>query len=273
MKIVIGNQSNNDEQLSKALIQARDGDIIELLPGSYFSPDSPFICTIRRNITLIGTSKNKNDVKLYCSFTVGEATTIILKNLTINYMATDENTLAAYDGARVYGNNITIDRKSEDDWDTVYGQNSFFSFKDSNIYTGAKTKAIGLSLENSQIFAIDSFIELMFQKNSKSFLKDSTITNKLELRRHSELNFNNLTIDSTKFHVKNDLAVKSNSQFSGQNLIFIRPLPQIRILKSKFNVTGFQPELNYIDFESDKSSEIFTDGFNQGPSDSSKNTK
>ncbi|MQS75065.1 DUF1565 domain-containing protein [Companilactobacillus halodurans] len=260
MKITIGNQNNTDELLSSAIVNARDGDIIELMPGEYFSKNNPFICTVRRNITIVGKSNTKGAVKLYCSFTIGADCLVIFKNLTINYTADSDNTLSAYDGAKVYGNNITIDRNTSDDWDTIYGQNASFSFKDSNILTGAKTKAIGLSLENSQLFADSTFFQLLFQKNSTVFLRNSFVAHKLELRRHSQLFFKNLTVDSTKTLNKNDLAVKSSSEMIGQDLIFIRNSPQIRILKSSFAVDNFEPESQRIHFKFDEASRILVDG-------------
>ncbi|HIY93389.1 hypothetical protein [Companilactobacillus sp. HBUAS56275] len=260
MKITIGNQNKNDDQLTEAIINAKDGDIIELLPGTYFSKDDPFICTIRRNITFIGKTNNKSDVELYCSFTVGAKNILIFKNLTISYPANDENTLSAYDGAEVYGDNVIINRQTSDDWDTIYGQNSFFSFKNSEILTGKKTKAIGLSLENCQLFMDKTKIQLLFQKNSQVYLKDSIILHKLELRKNSHLNFRNLTIDSTKINSKNDLAVKSKSEISGQKITFIKNDPQIRILGSHFDIKDFHPQTDKINFKFDEDSKIVVDG-------------
>jgi len=273
MKILIGNQNKNDEQLTQAIITARDGDIIELLPGTYFSSTDPFICTIRRNITFIGKTNNKNDVKLFCSFTIGEQNIVIFKNLTISYTANEDNTLSAYDGARIYGDNIAINRQTADDWDTIYGKDAYFSFKDSQILTGRKVKAIGLSLENSQLFADNTAIQLLLEKHSKAYLKDSFVYHKLELRQTSSLDFHNLSIDSTGSPTKNDLAVKGYSRMNGQDLIFINESPAIRILKSKFKVDNFQPMPNEIHFKFDDVSKIEADGklpFNEGPSDAKK---
>ncbi|WP_338232485.1 hypothetical protein [Companilactobacillus muriivasis] len=273
MKILIGNQNKNDEQLTQAIITARDGDIIELLPGTYFSSTDPFICTIRRNITFIGKTNNKNDVKLFCSFTIGEKNIVIFKNLAISYTANEDNTLSAYDGARIYGENISINRQTADDWDTIYGKDAYFSFKDSQILTGRKVKAIGLSLENSQLFADNTAIQLLLEKHSKVYLKDSFVYHKLELRQTSSLDFHNLSIDSTGSPTKNDLAVKGYSRMNGQDLIFINESPAIRILKSKFKVDDFQPMPNEIHFKFDDTSKIEADGklpFNEGPSDAKK---
>jgi len=260
MKITIGNQDNNDDQLSSAIINAKDGDVIELLPGTYFTAADPFICTIRRNISFIGKTDNKSDVKLYSSFTIGAEKIIIFKNLTLVYTADGENTLSAYDGAEVYGDNISIDRRTIDDWDTIYGQNSYFSFKNSQILTGAKTKTIGLSLENSQLFAENTSFQLLFQKNSKVYLKDSLILHKLELRKNSNINFRNLIIDSTNINAKNDLVVKSGSKLIGQDLTFANKDPHIRILKGKLEVTGFQPAISKIHFKFDDTSRVKVDG-------------
>ena len=260
MKITVGNQNKNDEELTQAIINAKDGDIIELMPGTYFSKNDPFICTIGNNVTFVGKTTNKDDVKLYCSFTVGENTIVIFKNLAISYTANDDNTLSAYDGAEIYGDNISIDRQTQDDWDTIYGQNSFFSFKNSQIMTGRKTKAIGLSLENSYLFGDNISVQLLFQKNSQVYLKNSLIFHKLELRRQSSLNFRNITIDTTGTRFKNDLAVKSHSKLSGQDLIFVNESPHVRILKSDFQVLNFQPKYEQIHFRYDDTSKVRTDG-------------
>ncbi|HJF87998.1 MAG TPA: hypothetical protein K8V88_11230 [Companilactobacillus farciminis] len=262
MKITIGTKKNNDEELMQAIVNAKDGDVIELLPGTYFSRNNPFICTIRRDISFIGKTSDKEDVKLYCSFTVGAKNTLIFKNLSIIYPANDENTMSAYDGARVYGQNIIIDRQTSDYWDTIYGQNAYFSFKDSKILTGKKIKAIGLSLEKSQLFADNTEFQLLFQKDSTVYLKDSTILHKFELRQGSKTFFKNLTIDSTTTDYKNDLAVKTKSQISGNDLIFVKDKPQVRILESQFDVDDFQPETNHINFKFDKKSKISIDGKN-----------
>ncbi|CAJ1199390.1 hypothetical protein [Companilactobacillus nantensis] len=273
MKIIVGDQNNNDEQLTQAIIGAKDGDIIELLPGIYFSSTNPFICNIARNITLVGKTTNKNDVRLYCSFTISNQNIVIFKNLAISYTANEDNTLSAYDGARIYGDNISINRQTSDDWDTIYGKDAYFSFKDSQILTGKKVKAIGLSLENSQLFADNTSIQLLLQKHSRGYLKDSVIYHKFELRQTSKLDFRNLTIDATDSPTKNDLAVKGYSEMNGQDLIFVREDPAIRIVKSKFNVENFQPMTNEIHFKFDDVSKIVADGkvpFNEGPSDAKK---
>jgi len=273
MKITIGNHNNNDAELTQAIINAKDGDIIELLPGIYFSSTDPFICNIRRNITFVGKTTNKNDVKLFCSFTIEEKRIVIFKNLTISYTANSDNTLSAYDGARVYGNNIAINRQTADDWDTIYGKDAYFSFKDSQILTGRKVKAIGLSLENSQLFADNTSIQLLLEKHSKAYLKDSFVYHKLELRQTSTLDFRNLSIDSTGSPTKNDLAVKSHSKINGQDLIFVNETPNIRILKSDFRVDNFQPKPDQVHFKYDDISKVDADGkvpLNDGPFNAKK---
>lgn len=273
MKYLVGDQDNNDDQLTQAIINAKDGDIIELLPGVYFSSTNPFICNIARNITLIGKTTNKNDVRLYCSFTVGNQNIVIFKNMAITYTANEDNTLSAYDGARIYGDNISINRQTSDDWDTIYGKDAYFSFKNSQILTGKKVKAIGLSMENSQLFADNTSIQLLLQKHSRAYLKDSIIYHKLELRLTSKLDFRNLTVDATESPTKNDLAVKGYSDMNGQDLIFVKENPAIRIVKSKFNVNNFQPMSSEIHFKFDDVSKIEADGkvpFNEGPSDAKK---
>lgn len=258
-KFIVGNQQNKDDQLAQAIVDAQDGDVIELLPGTYFTTESPFICTIRRNLTFIGKSTNKDDIKLNCSFTVGAKNIIIFKNLTITFPANGENTLSAYDGAEVYTDNVCINRETSDNWDTIYGQNATFSFKDSQILTGLKTKAIGLSLDNSQIFADNTSIQFLFQRKSKAYLKNSIVTNEFKLRQHSETYFRNLTLASYVVPHKNDLTVHSGSLFQGQDLIFTSPEPRLRIFKSTFEVTNFQPEPSQLHFKFDASSKVLAD--------------
>lgn len=258
-KFIVGNQQNKDDQLAQAIVDAQDGDVIELLPGTYFTTESPFICTIRRNLTFIGKSTNKDDIKLNCSFTVGAKNIIIFKNLTITFPANGENTLSAYDGAEVYTDNVCINRETSDNWDTIYGQNATFSFKDSQILTGLKTKAIGLSLDNSQIFADNTSIQFLFQRKSKAYLKNSIVTNEFKLRQHSETYFRNLTLASYVVPHKNDLTVHSGSLFQGQDLIFTSPEPRLRIFKSTFEVNNFQPEPSQLHFKFDANSNVLAD--------------
>lgn len=252
--------NNDDELLAETLVNADDGDIIELLPGTYFSKESPFVCDIGRNITLQGKTTDRNTVKINGSFTVGKSTVIIFKNLTIDHPANDDNTFSAYDGAEIYFNNVCIDRSATDGWDTIYGQNSTFSFKDSQVLTGRKTKAIGLSLDNSQIFADNTSIQLMLQKSSKTYLKDSIVTDYFDLRKNSQVNFNNLTIDSKDFAIKNDLLVKSTSKFNGQQLHFSNSTPNIRIHHASFDVKNLEPKPDQINFKFDNDSNVKADG-------------
>ncbi|WP_125772264.1 hypothetical protein [Companilactobacillus furfuricola] len=258
-KFIVGNQQNKDDQLAQTIVDAQDGDTIELMPGTYFSKESPLICTIGRNVTFIGQSTNKDDIKLNSSFTIGAGKTVIFKNLTITFPADSENTLSAYDGAKVYTNNVCINRETKDNWDTIYGQNATFSFKDTMILTGKKTKTIGLSLDQSQIFADNTSIQFLFQRKSQAYLKNSIVINELKLRQHSETHFNNLTLASYIVPHKKDLTVHSSSTFQGQTLILTSPKPQIRVHKAKFEVTNVQPEPNKLHFKFDKSSIVRAD--------------
>lgn len=261
---------NDDDQLAKAIVNAKNGDIIELLPGEYFSNASPFICTVRRNITLIGKTSDKDAVKIYSSFTIDANTIMIFKNLTIQYTANSDNTLAAFDGAEIYGDNIRIDRLTRDNWDTIYGKNAFYSFKDSQISTGYKTaKTIGMSLENCQIFTDNTKIHLLFLKNSRAYLRDSKITHRLELRQHSQLFFNNLLVDSKNIDPKYDVSIRSSSQMSGQNLYFLSTPAQIRILKSNLTVDNLQPDLKQLHFQYDDTSKVNVNGNHPYNEDSS----
>lgn len=259
-KIIVGNQNNRDDQLAQAIVDAQDGDVIELLPGTYFSTESPFICTVRRNLTFIGRTTNKEDIKLNCSFTVGAKNILIFKNLTITFPANGENTLSAYDGAKVYTDNVRINRETSDNWDTIYGQNASFSFKDSQILTGQKTKTIGLSLDKSQIFADNTSIQFLFQRESTAYLKDSIVTHEFKLRQHSKTYFKNLTMASYVVPHKNDLTIHSASTFQGQDLVFTSPKPQLRIFKSNFSVDNLQPEPDQLHFKFDGSSNVSADG-------------
>ena len=268
---IVGNQQNKDDQLAQTIVDAQDGDIIELLPGTYFTKESPLICTIGRNLTFIGKSTNREDIKLNCSFTVGAQKIIIFKNLTVTFPADGENTLSAYDGAEVYADNVCINRETSDNWDTIYGQNASFSFKDSMILTGRKTKTIGLSLDKSQIFADNTSIQVLFQRKSKAYLKDSIVINELKLRQHSETHFNNLTLASYVVPHKNDLTVHSGSSFQGQELTLTSPKPQIRIHKSSFKVSNFQPGISKLHFKFDKKSNVLADS--KKPHNEHKNNK
>lgn len=262
-KFIIGDQENKDDQLAQAIVNAKDGDIIELQPGTYFTSESPFICTVRQNLTFVGKSSNKDNIKLNCSFTVGAKNIIIFKNLTITFPANGENTLSAYDGAEVYADNVCINRETSDNWDTVYGQNATFSFKNSQILTGLKTKAIGLSLDNSQIFADNTSIQFLFQRKSKAYLRNSIVTHEFKLRQHSETYFRNLTMVSYEVPHKNDLTVHSGSKFQGQDLVFTSNKPKLRIFKGNFKVNNTNPEPDQLHFKFDDSSKVSVD--NQKP--------
>lgn len=266
-KIIIGGQGKNDEQLTNAIINAKDGDIIALLPGVYFSTDSPFVCTLRQSLTFQGQSKDSKDVVIYSSFSVGNDTTSIFKNLTINFTANGENTLAAYDEARVYLDNVIIDRGAPDVWDTIYVQNSFISIKDTKILTGSKHNSVGLSLENSQLFADNLSVQLMFQKKSITYLKDSTIWDSLKLRHQSITYFHTLAFDTLTESFTN-IDIKSDSQFNGQNLKFDQADAQIHISKSSADIKQLEKHSLVPHFKFDADSKVNLAGqepLNEGP--------
>lgn len=258
-KFIIENQPNKDDQLVQTIVDAQDGDVIELQPGTYFTKESPLVCTIGRNLTIIGNSANHEDIKLNCSITIGAKKILILKNLTLTFPANDENTLSAYDNAEVYTNNVTINRETSDNWDTIYGQNATFSFKDTQIRTGRKTKAIGLSLDKSQIYTDNTSIQFLFQRKSKAYMKNSIVTNEFKLRQNSETHFNNLTLASYEVPHKNDITVHSHSTFQGQNLILTSPKPKLRIHQATFKVDNFEPEPSKIHFKYDATSKVLAD--------------
>lgn len=258
-KFIIENQPNKDDQLAQTIVDAQDGDVIELQPGTYFTKESPLVCTIGRNLTIIGNSANQEDIKLNCSITIGAKKILILKNLTLTFPANDENTLSAYDNAEVYTNNVTINRETTDNWDTIYGQNATFSFKDTQIRTGRKTKAIGLSLDKSQIYTDNTSIQFLFQRKSKAYMKNSIVTNEFKLRQNSETHFNNLTLASYEVPHKNDITVHSHSTFQGQNLILTSPKPKLRIHQGTFKVNNFEPVPSKIHFKYDATSKVLAD--------------
>ena len=199
---------------------------------------------------------------------------MIFKNLTIQYTANSDNTLAAFDGAKVYGDNIRIDRLTYDNWDTIYGKNSAYSFKNSQISTGFKTaKTIGMSLENCQLFLDNTRIHLLFLKNSRAYIRDSKVTHRLELRQHSQLFFNNLLIDSKNIDPKYDISIRSASQLHGQNLYFLSTPARVRILKSDLSVNNLHPDLKQLHFQYDDISKVDINGkhpFNEGSSNTNR---
>ncbi|KRN96743.1 hypothetical protein [Companilactobacillus kimchiensis] len=257
----------NDVQLAKALFSAEDNDLIKILPGIYFA-DKGFVShSVTKNLTIEGLSNNAKDIHIKnFNLIIYPKITLILKNVTIDLATENINTIAMYDGSKLYGNNIVVNHLNPDHWDTIYCKDSFISLINSDIRTGDESNAPGLCLENSQLFADNTSIYFLVTHNSDCYIRDTVIFYSSNFDQHSTLHFNDLAIDSTNNEKYSDFYVTDNSTISGTNLAFSKNKPFIDVLNgSAFETSTFDNQ-NTIGWRFDDDSSVTVDGtepFNQ----------
>lgn len=254
---IVGRSSHKETEFIAAFQAAKPGDTLQLMPGNYFKKADLQYFNINQNISITGLGQNKEEVVLNCNLNIGNQAVVLLKNLTIHFSNLADNAVAIYDQARLYGQAITIHRDSPDNWDAVYCQNSGISLTDSQIKTSTQTRAVGLSLENSQFYAENTMIDWLFQKNSQAYLKHATIKQLLSLRHHSQTYFSDLIIDSAS---RKNIALKSYSSLTGIKLQFTTPKPQINICESQLTVKDTSPKVDDIIFKFDAASKVHVSG-------------
>lgn len=257
---IVGNDNNNAQQFEETFEHAQAGDTIELLPGDYFKANSFEYFEINKDIVITGTSTDNHETRINCSFIIGNQATVILKNLTLNYSGSDDNTLAAFNHSQVYGQNICVKRLATDKWDTIYIKDSAISLTNSQIMTnGDKNQAIGLFLENSQLLATDSTIERFLQKNSTSYLKNIHVVHFVGSKNHSQLDFVNLSIAGVHNPKKSNFYTVEQSQVKGQQLQILNQAPIVDVSNSAFTVTDVSPDVNNFNFRFDEKSNVTID--------------
>jgi len=254
------------EFLEVLYTRVSDNDIIELLPGTYNFEDGASFFEIEHDLTIRGLSSNANATKLNCAFLLGDNRSLILKNLTISYNRDKANTIALYNNAQLYGNNIIVDRVLAR-WNTIYCQNSSISLLNSAIMADRDTNVTGLLLEkNSHMIAIDTEIQLLGLRNSTAIVKNAVISYAVALQNHSKLSYINLTVDGRRNLDSSNFYIENQSCVDGVNLNFSKKDTFIDIIKSNFEGDNFLSGLNNIRWRFDDDSTVLADGnepFNQ----------
>lgn len=258
---IVGNDNNNAQQFEETFEHAQAGDTIELLPGDYFSADTFEYFEINKDIVISGTSSDNHETRINCSFIIGNQATVILKNLTLNYSGSDDNTLAAFNHSQVYGQNICVKRLATDKWDTIYIKDSSISLTNAQILTnGNKNQAISLFLENSQLLATDTRLERFLQKNSTAYLKNVHIVHFAGSKNHSQLDFINLTIAGDHNPNKSNFYTMEQSRVKGEKLQILNQAPIVDVSDSSFSVNNVQPDVANFNFRFDDKSQVTVDG-------------
>lgn len=260
-KFTIGDQGNNEQQFCYALKKANDGDVIELLPGEYFSPDTSLFLEIDKNITIRGRYSNASATKLFCGFFTGNKTTAIFQNLTVNNCKHNSNTICAFDNSEIYAKNVIFKHSPVDHWDTVYIKDSNFSIESCQILTDSN-ETHALSIENGRVTAVDSIIQFLYEKNATFYLKSSLITFAANLDDKSQLLFDELTIDSSNNPDYSDIYICQQSTVDGSNLSFAVDEPFIDVLESNFEIFNSQPISDKIRWRYDELSNVLANGEN-----------
>lgn len=252
---------DNDRDFYLAVKDANDGDEILVYPGEYFKPDDTPILTIKNNISIVGETSDFDAVCLNCGFLVGKKNIFILNNLSINYNDEKGNTLALYDGAEFYGNNIVLNHSATNEWNTIYCQNSSISLNDSEIINSNKDNIPAIMMENSQMLAINSSIYFPALRSSDCILKDSFISYSLCLQNKSSLNFDDITIDSNNNTEFSDFYLDNKSIVEGSNITFVKDNPSIDIFASQFETNDFLSDFDKINWHFDDESTVWADGY------------
>jgi len=257
---------NNTKQFLTVLFsQVSDNDIIELLPGTYNFKRYIGYFEIKKSLTIRGISDDANSTKLNCAFFCN-GNSLILQNLSVTYDGPKFNTIALYNHAELYGNNVVINRVLSK-WDTVYCQNSTISLLNSAIMANRNTNTTGLLLEkDSQMIAVDTEIQLLGLRKSSAIVKDSVISYAVALQNHASLSYIDLTVDGRRNLDSSNFYIENNSNVDGVNLNFSKKDTFIDIINSNFKGDSFLSGLSNIRWRFDDNSTVLADGsepFNQ----------
>jgi len=253
---------NNTNQFMDAVKNSVTGDTLVMQPGEYFSNERSEVLTIDKNLTIEGLYTNAKAVKLNCAFIVSSNTTLIMKNLFMTSNDDHFNTLALYDNAELFGDNIIVDRdntKYNGGWDTIFAKDSAVSLTNSDILADRGSNHIGLSLENSQSMILDSNIYGLCLKNSITYIKNVLISYAIVLMKHATLSYVDLALDSL-CNKDSDFYIADNSTVNGVNLKIFKKEPFIDIIGSQFQNDIFTNDATGIRWCFDDASTILIDG-------------
>lgn len=234
----------NTTELAQALENYNDNDTIELLSGEYFPEiPTPYI-SIKKTLTLVGKSNDPDDIRLNCGFVVKR--TLLLKNLSVNFDDETSNAITLFDGSKFYGTNVVINHSFPNHWNTIYAKNSFISLENSEVLTTNKDNIPSIELDDSQLFADNSAIYFLAEKNSQCFLKDCFISYAICLLKHSTLSFNNLTIDAANNESFSSFYVGEHSKTTGTIFSFVKNNSEVDIFGSTFLTTNLNNDFDNI---------------------------
>jgi len=253
---------NNTNQFKDAVKNSDAGDTIIMQPGEYFSNKRSEVLTIDKTLTIEGQYINAKAVKLNCAFIVSNNVTLIMKNLFMTSNDDHFNTLALYDNAELFGDNIIVDRdntKYNGGWDTIFAKDAAVSLTNSDIVADRGSNHIGLSLENSQSMITDSNIYGLCLNNATAYLKNVLISYAIVLLKHSTLSYIDLALDSL-CNKDSDFYIADNSTVNGMNLKIVKKEPFIDVIGSKFQNDIFTNDSTGIRWCFDDASIILIDG-------------
>lgn len=252
---------NTDKQLFNAVKNSATNDIIELESDSYFT-DSPATLPITHSLTITGRSpKAKSTIN--ATFIIGskptKQTILILKNLSVDFTGDNITTIALYDNSQLYCHNVIVSANNDSKFDTIYCRDSAISLDNSVVLTN-EYNSVGMSLENSQMTAVNSNFNTLGLKNSIVYLKDCLVNEYVGVLNKSSLSFSGLAIDSRSTENISDLYVEDESDLRGNDLSFAAPNPSISITNSNFDNVNFLSDINKIDWFYDDDSEVLANG-------------
>lgn len=255
---------NNGHDLFFTLQKANENNspiqTIILEPGKYFENDDNLVLRVKNNLTIKGRFTNAKATKLNCGFLFSDNVTLILKNLSIDFAGEKCNTIALYDKAKLYGDNIIVDRTTDASWDTIFCKNSTISLKDSEVITDPARYICGVSLEDSQIIAVHSNLNAPLLKNSTAYFQDILTNYAIVLKNKSSLFFNYLALDSSQNTEFSDFYIEHQSTVNGSNLNMTKKYSYIDVINSHFENNNFVSGLDNVRWRFDKNSTVLADG-------------
>jgi len=252
----------NESELYLALKNPQDNDTIVIGPGEFFSSTKPAIFTLNGSLTIIGEAGQEmtsTTTMLNCSLNLGANANIHLEDLSLSCDLDETSVISLHDGAKLYAENIFIER-SLSNWTTIDCQNSSIFLKKSSIQPADREDSVCINLENSQLISILTEMHIPYLNNSTAYLKNSHINNTLILKNNSHLSFTNLSIEKDSNFDKGNLIIQDNSSVIGEGLTFYEEDGSVVVNHSKFENSHFKSDFTEIKWFFDDDSTVLADG-------------
>lgn len=253
--LYVNNKHNKDLDLVTAINIAKPFDTIKIAEGTYFNDYHPYYFNIKKSLTIIG----DRNVRLNACFVVGGDIQLSLENLTISSEDDDHNTIAIFEHARFYAENVKFIHPAKSKWNTIYCQDSTCTLSNSTVST-QNIETSGLMFTNSLVILVNDTINTVYFNNSNCQLKKCLINHSIGVDYNSMLTFDTLTINGNEHCDDSDIYVMNNSSLEGQYLNLTSKTPVIDIAISSFETDYFGSNSENIEWNYDDESTVLANG-------------